>query len=289
MEDISIKPEPSAPAKLRKKRLSSILGIAAKNLELLHKPDVNDIEDDTGLLGREKVRVWVLVGTTLNQYSDEAQRSLRQIHLELTTVVPKLSLSAMHRCMSIAAHFHNSMEKFEQWYAQEHVHDTLTGVYNTIFQTKKVTLDDTIQTENLNPFVKACNAIDEMQRYSMLSEKNYLEYGGKLMALRDMIESRMPVATDFAEDSFFRHSPCCICKKSSTTETGWELYSVTVEQIELLVPVCPGCLHRTEQINWIQVAYMYFLYSMVAQNEIYKYTNTPISQSLRPGVYNVEL
>jgi hypothetical protein len=289
MEDITLEPENDGYIKIRKKRLGAMLDTMGVLLKKLYAPDVDGIVDETGMLGRSKVEAWIVIGAHLNQYADQAQRSLRQIHHELSIFVPKLSMSSMHRSMCIAAHFGNDLDKFREWYQYETHYDTLTGVYNTIFNVKKITLDDTIQEETVNPYVRACLAIDEMQKYASLSEKNYIEYGGKLLALREYIQARIPVATDFDEDSFFRHSPCCICKKSSTTESGWELYTVKVEQTELLVPVCPNCLHKTEQINWIQVAHMYFLYSMVAQSEVYKYTNTPNFQALRSGVYNIEM
>lgn len=289
MENIGIKPELNATQKIRTKKLSLMLKTASDLLRQLYAPDVDGIVDETGQLGRAKVRLWILTGIVLNQYAKQAQRSLRQIHGELTVVVPKISMSAVHRSMAIADHFGNIIEKFDEWYAHEHVHDTLTGVYNTIFQIKKVTLKDEEQNIVVNPYVKALEAIDEMQKYAMLSDRNYQEYGSRMNVLRSYIEARIPVAFDFEEDTFFRHSPCCICKAGSRTEAGWELYTVTVEQIELLVPVCPACLHRTEQVNWIQVAHMYYLYSLVAQNEINKYTNTSEVQMLSPGTFTVEM
>jgi len=289
MENIGIKPELNATQKIRTKKLSLMLSTAADHLRLIYAPDIDGIVDETGQLGRAKVRLWIQAAIVLNQYAKQAQRSLRQIHSELTIAVPKISMSSMHRSMAIADHFGNIIEKFDEWYAHEHVHDTLTGVYTTIFQVKKVTLADEELNVQTNPYIKALEAIDEMQKYAMLSEKNYQEYGSRLHVLRKYIEARIPVALDFDEDTFFRHSPCCICKSGSRTEAGWELYTVTVEQIELLVPVCPKCLHRTEQVNWIQVAYMYFLYSLVAQNEINKYTNTSDVQMLGGGAYTVPM
>lgn len=289
MENIGIKPELNATQKIRTKKLSLLLKTAADILKKLYAPDVEAAVDTSGQLGRVKVRMHVMAGVVLNHYAKQAQRSLRQMHVEIASVVPTVSMSSMHRSMAIADHFGNVIEKFDEWYAHDHVHDTLTGVYNAIFQIKKVTLKDEEQSIVVNPYIKALEAIEEMQKYAMLSERNYQEYGSRMHVLRNYIEARIPVAFDFEEDTFFRHSPCSICRAGSRTETGWELYTVTVEQIELLVPVCPSCLHRTEQVNWVQVAYMYYLYSLVAQNEINKYTNTSDVQMVGLGAYTVPM
>ncbi len=59
MENIGIKPELNATQKIRTKKLSLMLSTAADHLRLIYAPDIDGIVDETGQLGRAKVRLWI--------------------------------------------------------------------------------------------------------------------------------------------------------------------------------------------------------------------------------------